>query len=118
MVMQRPLVFQVLISWLFGDRIRVSPHQGKLLSLAAGDRICIRERFWIVVSREILIDYRSDDATPLELQYKLSEDGAIGDASAMLHVTFVANSSLPVLGVLSEGGGTVEDVYSDELVVL
>ncbi len=43
----------LLRAWWGSDRIRTSPTAGRMLALKTGDRFLLRDRIWIVTSRDI-----------------------------------------------------------------
>ena len=43
----------LLRAWWGSDRIRTSPTTGRMLALKTGDRFLLRDRIWIVTSRDI-----------------------------------------------------------------
>ena len=83
----------LLRSWSHVDRIRISPMEGRLLSLQPGQRILLRERIYVVFSpavgnpanmREIAIRLESDEG-PAYLTMQRTADGNTCSAQLLNH---------------------------------
>ncbi|MEQ1827563.1 MAG: hypothetical protein ABL921_16510 [Pirellula sp.] len=65
-------------SWIGADRIRISPCEGRLLSLRVGDRVYLRDRIWRVircVAPERALEGDDSAPSPLVISNTLDDDG-------------------------------------------
>lgn len=98
-------LWQGLKHWLMGDRIRIAPTTGRLLSLKKGDRCLILGELFDVLARQVIAD-------GLQVEYRLNDHSH----RAVLTVGFDRANGRSE-GTL-EVSGIERVVYDDDVVVL
>ncbi|MEO2016477.1 MAG: hypothetical protein ABGZ53_19135 [Fuerstiella sp.] len=100
-------VLQLLRCWYAVDRVRVSPTEGRLLSLRVDDRILIRGDVFTVVNRQTIASRGG-----IRLAYQLTSD----DGEARLSVNPDSAGTSHVSELITHD--TTTTIYDDDIVEL